>query len=130
MTTDWGTIKIDSASYSTPVARIFAGGDCVSGPATVIEALNMGNKAAKSIDAYLQGKTFTDELSFAGMDTMQQKDVGFVPKAPTNAVEFLDVAERVKGYAEVEGGFSAAEAIKEAQRCPAVLPVLSCGNRR
>lgn len=117
MTTDWGTIKIDSASYSTPVARIFAGGDCVSGPATVIEALNMGNKAAKSIDAYLQGKTFTDELSFAGMDTMQQKDVGFVPKAPTNAVEFLDVAERVKGYAEVEGGFSAAEAIKEAQRC-------------
>ena len=35
--------------------------------ATLIEALNMGNKAAKSIDAYLQGKTFSDELSFEGV---------------------------------------------------------------
>ena len=117
MTTSWGTIKIDPASYSTPVARIFAGGDCVSGPATVIEALNMGNKAAKSIDAYLQGKTFIDELSFEGIDTTKQKDMGLVPTNPVNPVKFLDVAERVKGYAEVEGGFSAAEAVKEAGRC-------------
>ena len=117
MTTGWGTIKIDTASYSTPVVKVFAGGDCVSGPATLIEALNMGNKAAKSIDAYLQGKTFSDELSFEGVDTVQQKDMGFVPKAKANAVTFLDAATRVKGYAEVEGGFSAEEAMKEAQRC-------------
>ncbi|MDD5168505.1 MAG: FAD-dependent oxidoreductase [Syntrophales bacterium] len=117
LSTAWGTIKIDPASYSTPIARIFAGGDCVSGPATVIEALNMGNKAAKSIDAYLQGKTFTDELSFAGIDTKEQRDMGFVPRDPVNTVKFLDVKERVKGNAEVEGGFSAAEAVKEAKRC-------------
>ncbi len=117
LTTAWGTIKIDPASYSTSVARIFSGGDCVSGPATLIEALNMGNKAAKSIDAYLQGKTFTDELSFEGIDTMQQRDMGFVPKASASEVKFLDVAQRVKDYAEVEGGFSAEEAIKEAGRC-------------
>ncbi len=48
MTTSWGTVKVDPASYSTPVAKIFAGGDCGSGPATLIEALNMGNKAAKA----------------------------------------------------------------------------------
>lgn len=117
MSTAWGTIKIDPTSYSTPVARIFAGGDCVSGPATLIEALNMGNKAAKSIDAYLQGKTFTDELSFEGINTQEQRDMGFVPKAEANKVKFLDAAERVKGCAEVEGGFSADEAMKEAGRC-------------
>jgi formate dehydrogenase beta subunit len=117
VSTAWGTIKIDPTSYSTPVARIFAGGDCVSGPATLIEALNMGNKAAKSIDAYLQGKTFTDELSFEGINTQEQRDMGFVPKAEANKVKFLDAAERVKGCAEVEGGFSADEAMKEAGRC-------------
>ncbi|MDQ5985252.1 MAG: formate dehydrogenase (NADP+) beta subunit [Syntrophus sp. SKADARSKE-3] len=117
MSSAWGTIKIDPTSYSTPVARIFAGGDCVSGPATLIEALNMGNKAARSIDAYLQGKTFTDELSFEGINTQQQRDMGLVPKAEVNKVKFLDAAERVKSFAEVEGGFSADEAMKEAGRC-------------
>jgi len=117
ITTDWGTIKIDPLSYSTPVARIFAGGDCVSGPATLIEALNMGNKAAFSIDAYLQGRMFADELSFAGIDTLQQRDMGFVPPVPAATVKFLDAAERVKNYAEVEVGFSAEEARNEAKRC-------------
>jgi formate dehydrogenase (NADP+) beta subunit len=117
LTTDWGTVKIDPSSYSTPVARIFAGGDCVSGPATLIEALNMGNKAALSIDAYLQGKTFSDEPSFEGIDTLQQRDMGFIPQAAAAAVKFLDAGERVKGYAEVECGFSAEEARNEAKRC-------------
>jgi len=117
MTTAWGTIKADPVSCSTAATRIFAGGDCVSGPATLIEALNMGNKAAKSIDAYLQGKTFVDELSFEGIDVGQQRDMGFVPPAKSGEVKFLDVAERLKGFAEVEGGFSADAAMKEAQRC-------------
>lgn len=117
MATAWGTIKVDPVSYSTSAMKIFAGGDCVSGPATLIEALNMGNKAAKSIDAYLQGQTFTDELSFESIDTLQQHDMGYVPKAAAQSVNFLDVATRVKGNAEVEGGFSAEEARKEAQRC-------------
>jgi glyoxylate carboligase len=99
------------------VAKVFAGGDCVSGPATLIEALNAGNKAAKSIDAYLQGKAFVDELSFAGIDVAEQRDLGFVPSAAAGAVKFLDVADRLRGFGEVEGGFSADAAMKEAQRC-------------
>jgi formate dehydrogenase (NADP+) beta subunit len=117
LTTAWGTIKVDPVNCSTATTRIFAGGDCVSGPATLIEALNMGNKAAKSIDAYLQGKTFVDEFSFEGIDVDRQRDMGFVPPAKGEEVKFLDVAERLKGFAEVEGGFSADAAMKEAQRC-------------
>ena len=117
MTTTWGTIKTDPRSCSTAVGGIFAGGDCVSGPATLIEALNMGNKAAKSIDAYIQGKTFADDLTFEGIDVSQQRDMGFVSPAKTGEVKFLEVDERLKGFAEVEGGFNAAAAMKEAQRC-------------
>ena len=117
LATDWGTIKVDPASYGTAVAKVFAGGDCVSGPATLIEALNMGNRAAKGIDAYLQGRPLETEPSLDGVDVSQQRDMGLVPKVAPRAVTFLDLADRTKGYAEVEGGFSADEARKEAQRC-------------
>ncbi|HQJ31510.1 MAG TPA: FAD-dependent oxidoreductase [Syntrophales bacterium] len=117
LTTPWGTIKADPASSSTEATRIFAGGDCVTGPATLIEALNAGNKAAKSIDAYLHGRTFDDEDSFAGIDVSRQRDMGFIPPAPAGKVKCLDVAERIQGFAEVEGGFDAEAARKEAQRC-------------
>ena len=117
LATDWGTLKVDSASYGTAEAKVFAGGDCVSGPATLIEALNMGNRAAKGIDACLQGRSLEAEPGLDGMDVSQQRDMGLVPRVAPKAVTFLDLAERTKGYAEVEGGFSADEARKEAQRC-------------
>ncbi len=117
LATSWGTFKTDGSGGATAVAKVFAGGDCVSGPATLIEALNAGNKAAKSIDVYLQGKAFVDELSFAGIDVAEQRDLGFVPSAAAGAVKFLDVADRLRGFDEVEGGFSADAAMKEAQRC-------------
>ena len=116
LTTAWGTIKADSTG-ATAVAKIFAGGDCVSGPATLIEALNAGNRAAKSIDAYLQGKAFVDELSFADIDVAEQRDIGYIPPAKAETVKYMEVPDRLRGFAEVEGGFTADAAMKEAQRC-------------
>ena len=51
----WGGIaaKEDGAT-SRP--GVFAGGDAVTGPATVVEAMGAGKRAAVSIDAYLSGK--------------------------------------------------------------------------
>ncbi|HRS87427.1 MAG TPA: FAD-dependent oxidoreductase [Syntrophales bacterium] len=115
--TPWGTIKADAVSCSTQVPRIFAGGDCVSGPATLIEALEMGNRAARSIDAYLRGTTFPKDLSFEGIDLKEQRDKGFVQKTPAQTPPMLPVADRLKDFAEVEGGFNADEAVKEAGRC-------------
>jgi len=54
--TKWETIIVDSHTLSTNSARIFAGGDCVTGPGIAIEAVAAGKKAALSIDAYLKGK--------------------------------------------------------------------------
>jgi formate dehydrogenase beta subunit len=116
-TTAWGSIKADPVTFKTSVDGIFAGGDCVSGPATLIEALNAGNKVARSIDYALQGKSFADEDPFAGVETGVQREAGLVVKKVASKVSFLDVVKRLEDIAEVEGGFSAAEARAEAGRC-------------
>jgi formate dehydrogenase beta subunit len=116
-TTDWGSIKADPITFQTSVEGIFAGGDCVSGPATLIEALNAGNKVARSIDCALQGKAYSDQDPFAGVETGAQREAGLVVKKVASKVSFLDVARRLEDTAEVEGGFTAAEARAEAERC-------------
>jgi glutamate synthase (NADPH/NADH) small chain len=51
--TKWGTIKIDEATGATSIPGVFAGGDIVTGGATVISAMGAGKRAARGIDAYL-----------------------------------------------------------------------------
>jgi glutamate synthase (NADPH/NADH) small chain len=51
--TKWGTIKIDEETGMTSVPGVFAGGDIVTGGATVISAMGAGKRAGRGIDAYL-----------------------------------------------------------------------------
>jgi glutamate synthase (NADPH) small chain len=55
-TTSHGTVVADEASGKTVKDRVWAGGDVVTGAATVISAMGAGKRAAASIDAYLRGK--------------------------------------------------------------------------
>jgi len=50
----WGNIKADEETYRTNIEDIFAGGDIVTGAATVIAAMGAGKQAARSIDKYLK----------------------------------------------------------------------------
>lgn len=52
--TEWGTVVADEESGKTTVCPIWAGGDVVTGAATVISAMGAGQRAAASIDAYLR----------------------------------------------------------------------------
>jgi NADPH-dependent glutamate synthase beta subunit-like oxidoreductase len=115
--TKWGTIVVDPVTYMTDVEGVFAGGDCVTGPAILIDALNTGNQVAKSIDCYLQGRRLAKGVSFEGVDLKRQLGSGFTTRVPAQDVEFLDVKKRKGSLAEVEGGFNAMAAIREAQRC-------------
>jgi len=115
--TKWVTIKIDPITYMTDVEGVFAGGDCVTGPAILIDALNTGNQVAKSIDCYLQSRSIAKEVSFEGVDLKKQMGRGFTAKAPAQGVAFLDVKNRAGSFKEVEGGYTAMEAMSEAQRC-------------
>jgi heterodisulfide reductase subunit A-like polyferredoxin len=51
-----GTIQVNSISLETGVKGVFAGGDMVTGPGTIVESMAHGRKAAISIDRYLRGE--------------------------------------------------------------------------
>ena len=53
---DWGTIQVDPVTLQSSDPDIFAGGDAVTGPRTVVEAIGAGKEAAMSIDRFLQGR--------------------------------------------------------------------------
>jgi glutamate synthase (NADPH/NADH) small chain len=55
-TTKWGTIVTKDASGKTSIEGVYAGGDVVTGEATVISAMGVGKKAAKAIHEYLMNK--------------------------------------------------------------------------
>jgi len=54
--TKWGTIVVDEATGKTSLEGVYAGGDIVTGEATVISAMGAGKKAAKAIHEYLTNK--------------------------------------------------------------------------
>lgn len=55
-TTKWGGIIVDEETGETSIPGIYAGGDAVTGAATVITAMGAGKKAARAIDRYIRGK--------------------------------------------------------------------------
>lgn len=55
-TTKWGTIVVDEATGKTSLEGVYAGGDIVTGEATVISAMGAGKKAARAIHKYLRNK--------------------------------------------------------------------------
>lgn len=110
-------IWVDPDSCCTDKEGIFAGGDCVTGPATLIEALDMGNRAARSIDAYLQGKEFIQKRVFAGIDTSAQRGNGFYPSKQPVRVSSSPESDTLNDFEELEQGFNQNEAMEEARRC-------------
>jgi glutamate synthase (NADPH/NADH) small chain len=55
-TTRWGTIEVDEETMQTSIEGVYAGGDVVSGAATVISAMGAGKRAAKAIHEYVTSK--------------------------------------------------------------------------
>jgi Pyruvate/2-oxoacid:ferredoxin oxidoreductase delta subunit len=119
-----GLIKADPVTLQTSIKGIFAGGDTVSGPATVIEALAAGRKAAISIDRYLKGEPL--DIGREGEGIYESKltvDTFGVGQQPRIDMPTLPVEQRQGNFKEVELGLSRKDAIKEAERC------LSCDCR-
>ncbi|MBN1554860.1 MAG: FAD-dependent oxidoreductase [Phycisphaerae bacterium] len=119
--TNWGTIKTNAESLMTSRPGVFAGGDVVSGPATVIEAVGAGRNAAKMIDRYVHGKA-PRTLPKVNLPCVyvppvdNGSDEDELPPRRVKAPE-RPVAERVRSFAEVEMAISEYAAICEAKRC-------------
>jgi formate dehydrogenase (NADP+) beta subunit len=120
--TEQGTIKVAPFTCQTGEMSVFSGGDCVTGPATLIEAMAAGNRAARSIDRYLShGTVAATEEDFQEKLTHQvglsRGWEGTIPARQRQSPEELPTPARLKGFDEVEKVFTAESAAKEAERC-------------
>lgn len=105
-----GSIKVDELTLGTNIKGVFAGGDVVTGPADVVNAIAAGRQAAISIDRYLSGLElgqdrlpfFKSKIVMGGIKSIRP------PVTP--------VKER-KGYAEVELSLDQKTASEQANRC-------------
>jgi len=119
------TIVCDSLTLATEIPGVFAGGDAATGPKTVIEAIAAGNRAAESIDRYLNGMDLA-----AGRTQAVPQDSIAPPRASYDHVvrqkaavpPEQEVSERRRNFSEVTGPLDTALAQKEAERC------LNCGG--
>ena len=112
-----GKLKVDPHSFMTNVSGVFAGGDSITGPATVIEAVAAGKKAAASIDHYLRGKTSGDQEPIPRTIGLEEVDTDRFNKRQRQTMSALSPKDRVRGFEEVNVGFTELEALREADRC-------------
>lgn len=113
-----GLIQVDPQTMMTNWVGVFAGGDGVTGPSTVVEAMAQGRKAALSIHSFLRGVDLSSllppaepasQISFA----VREK----ITKSPRVEMPTITTDQRIKSFEEIEKGYSKEEAVKEAQRC-------------
>ncbi|MBU0701433.1 FAD-dependent oxidoreductase [bacterium] len=119
------TIVVNN-NMMTDRAGVFAAGDVVSGASTAIEAIAGGKRAACAIDQYLRGVDITPQadvfnVSKGSLDGIDNLEFDGVEKQARVKMPELEIAERLKGFDEVELGLGQADAILEANRC------LKCG---
>ncbi len=117
-----GTIATDAITLATSAPGVFAGGDVVTGPASIVEAVTQGHEAALSIDRYLQGKDLSQ-----GREVKEVKLAETPGRIPSQLrkqqpIPALPPETRVKSFAEVELALDQSAAIEEAKRC------LACGG--
>lgn len=107
-----GTITADNDGAVSAVEGLFAGGDCVSGPATVIRSIAAGKVSAANIDAYLG---YQHQLDF-GVTVPEPHFIDRMPCGRCNTKE-REACERKQDFAMIEYSLSATEAKQEALRC-------------
>jgi len=116
-----GTIEVDKETGATNIGGVFAGGDVVTGPAFVIDAIAAGKKAARSIHQYLTGQPIAGEEPGKEPEKLSEEEVKDLKKRfpSRNRVGMREetVEERVKDFREVASGYSLGEATEEAARC-------------
>ncbi len=116
-----GTVRVDQGNLATPKRGIFAGGDAVSGPSTIIEAIAQGRLACASIDRFLGGTGNIPEPLSEESDTEPPETA---PRGATRpSVRKIALKRRCTTFDPVERTYGKKAAMAEAVRC------LSCDLR-
>ena len=109
-------IKADAVTLATDKPGVFAGGDVATGPASIIDAIAQGRKAAASIDRYLGGSGQIDQALAPPEQEVVVVDYRIEDQTRV-VMPCISLDERTCTFAAVESGLSQDLAIKEAGRC-------------
>jgi len=115
----WGTIIVDPLTFETSVKGVFAAGDVVVGPSSVVQAVGTAKEAATSIDRFLRGTDLREgrrESILAVQEPFRK-----LPNSPRKRQKKIPPNVRKSSFDEVFLGLSREEVIAEASRC------LDCG---
>jgi len=116
-----GTVAVERRTLATKRKGVFAGGDAVTGPQTVIEAIAAGQRAASSIKRYLQGKELSPLVERDGyrpiaISSLPPSEEETKERARVMTAE-IPMADRRTSFKEVVLPYSPEQAREEASRC-------------
>jgi len=119
--TRWERLVVDENRLATNLPGVFAGGDFVSGPGMVIDAIAAGRRAAIAIDKYLKGDTSRVEIYDLKPGVIEEviskeEEETWEPQFRPE-MSRLPIEERKRSFKETELGFSDEKARQEAKRC-------------
>jgi len=116
----WNTFVVDQETLTTNIPGVFAGGDAIRGPSSVIEAMADGKRVAEAIDKYIKG----EKIEFVYSVTRPSV---YVKPVKLRVEEVLETSKqetkkraphlRRKNFEEVDLGFDKKAAMREARRC-------------
>ncbi len=113
--TPWGTFTIDENTMMTTMKGVFAGGDVVRGPDTVIQAIADGKKAAIAIDKYLGGRGVLNKGTEIKINPVIDDDE--VVELGRYPLDMLELERRKGTFDEVILGYHKLTAMAESMRC-------------
>jgi len=122
--TRWKTLVVDEMTFQSKEPNVFGGGDCITGPATLIAALAAGKKAAAHIAEYIE----TGECQPNQIDWMEKtfqtlgvfdadEKMPFQGQTRSAHPQVLEPEVRIQSFDEVEATLTPGQAIREAERC-------------
>lgn len=115
-----GRLRADPHTFATPREGVFAGGDLVTGPNTVADAIAAGKRVAGVIDRYVRGEPLAAEPRPSMPDVLiEPAEVDEDERESATRAEpaCIPVESRKKNFAEVEMALTAEQAHAEARRC-------------
>jgi NADH-quinone oxidoreductase subunit F len=118
--TRWDSIEVNEETMATDVEGVFAGGDAVTGPNTVIDAIAAGQRAAESIQRWIAGesleRTYEVTKPYKHVDPVAVPDDEMMGAKRAHPDE-VPVSGRAKSFDEIVPVLSKDEAMREARRC-------------
>ena len=123
-----GAFQVDPNSFATTIPGLFAAGDAVAYPGTIVEAMAAGRRAAQSIASSLEGTELPEPAEKLLRETIVLDDEevpSFLARKDRWQMPSVSPKDAVRSFGQREIGYADWQVMEEAKRC---LNCRMCGN--